>query len=216
MRRLATALGLLTALLLGAAATAEEPAAPASPEEIREYRESGEWRRDTRAAIGAAREFLVQRLDEGTDGRPAIVLDVDDTSLSNYRCLRRTDFEERGMCGSQRRNLPAIRQTRGLFHHARSEGVAVFFITGRRERARGNTIANLRARGYDGSWRLRMRPNRQPDSRRDGWKARTRRRIERRGYDIVVNVGDQPSDLDGGHAERTFKLPNPMYSIGAA
>ena len=215
MRLPATALGLST-LLLAAPATAEEPRAPASPQEIREYRESGEWRRDTTAAIGAARDFLAQRLDEGADGRAAIVLDVDDTSLSNYRCLSRTDFEERGRCGSQRRNLPAIRQTRALFDYAQANGATVFFITGRRESARSNTIANLRARDYDGSWRLRLRPNDQPDSRRDGWKARTRRKIERRGYDILINVGDQESDLDGGHADRAFKLPNPMYSIGAA
>jgi len=32
------------------------------------------------------------------------------------------------------------------------------------------------------------------------------------GYAIVVNIGDQMSDLDGGFAERTFKLPNPFYS----
>ena len=62
----------------------------------------------------------------------------------------------------------------------------------------------------------RLRPDDQPASRRDGWKARTRRAIERRGYRIVVNVGDQRSDLDGGHALRRFKLPNPMYVIETA
>ena len=204
----------LCAALAGAAqAAAEEPPAPASPDEIREYRESGEWGRDTRAVIADARAFLAQHQDEG---RPALVLDVDDTSLSNYRCLRRTDFEERGRCGSQRRDLPAIRPTRDLFREARAMGVAVFFITGRRDRSRDNTVANLRLRGYSGKWSLRLRPNGQPDSRRDGWKARTRRRIEARGYTIVANVGDQESDLDGGHALRTFKLPNPMYFIGDA
>jgi hypothetical protein len=29
----------------------------------------------------------------------------------------------------------------------------------------------------------------------------------------VANFGDQPSDLKGGHAERTFKLPNPNYYL---
>ena len=27
----------------------------------------------------------------------------------------------------------------------------------------------------------------------------------------IANLGDQESDLIGGHAERTFKLPNPFY-----
>jgi hypothetical protein len=30
---------------------------------------------------------------------------------------------------------------------------------------------------------------------------------------IIANLGDQFSDLAGGYAERTFKLPNPFYSI---
>jgi hypothetical protein len=33
------------------------------------------------------------------------------------------------------------------------------------------------------------------------------------GYDIVVNAGDQESDLEGGHADRAFKLPNPFYFV---
>ena len=38
----------------------------------------------------------------------------------------------------------------------------------------------------------------------------------KRGYDILVNVGDQRSDLTGGYARRGFKLPNPMYLIPVA
>ena len=33
------------------------------------------------------------------------------------------------------------------------------------------------------------------------------------GYTIVLSMGDQQSDLDGGYAERTFKLPNPVYFL---
>ncbi len=33
------------------------------------------------------------------------------------------------------------------------------------------------------------------------------------GYDIVANFGDQFSDLYGGYADRTFKVPNPMYYL---
>jgi HAD superfamily, subfamily IIIB (Acid phosphatase) len=33
--------------------------------------------------------------------------------------------------------------------------------------------------------------------------------IESLGYDIVANFGDQFSDLVGGFADRTFKMPNP-------
>ena len=32
-------------------------------------------------------------------------------------------------------------------------------------------------------------------------------------YTIIVNAGDQQSDLDGGYAERAYKLPNPFYYL---
>ncbi|WP_342353759.1 hypothetical protein [Couchioplanes caeruleus] len=32
--------------------------------------------------------------------------------------------------------------------------------------------------------------------------------MERRGYTIVASIGNSATDLGGGHAERTFKLPD--------
>jgi predicted secreted acid phosphatase len=45
------------------------------------------------------------------------------------------------------------------------------------------------------------------------YKSATRAYLESLGYDIVANFGDQFSDLIGGHADRTFKLPNPSYFL---
>jgi len=45
------------------------------------------------------------------------------------------------------------------------------------------------------------------------FKAPERRKIAERGYTIVLSLGDQESDLKGGYAERTFKLPNPVYYL---
>jgi predicted secreted acid phosphatase len=200
------------AIAIAAAATAHaaEPRAPAQPGKIVAYHDSGEWRVDTARQIRRARRFLRRHLD---DRRPAIVLDIDDTSLSNYACLKAVDFD-RGAADCS--DLPAIPQTLRLYRYARRHGVKVFFITGRREHARADTRANLRAEGYKRWTGLHMRPDEQPVRRKDGWKARTRRAIERRGYRIVVNVGDQLSDLDGGRALRRIKLPNPMYVIERA
>ena len=44
-------------------------------------------------------------------------------------------------------------------------------------------------------------------------KAPLRAEIERAGYTIIANMGDQPSDLFGGHAEKMFLLPNPFYRV---
>ena len=45
------------------------------------------------------------------------------------------------------------------------------------------------------------------------YKAGTRAYIESQGYDIVASFGDQYSDLNGGYADRTFKMPNPNYYL---
>jgi hypothetical protein len=45
------------------------------------------------------------------------------------------------------------------------------------------------------------------------YKSGVRAHIEELGYDIVANFGDQFSDLKGGFANRTFKMPNPNYYL---
>ena len=72
------------------------------------------------------------------------------------------------------------------------------------------TVANLHRVGYAGWTGLYEKPT---SAGTEEFKATTRAAIERRGYEIVANVGDQQSDLDGGHADRDFKLPDPFYFI---
>ena len=45
------------------------------------------------------------------------------------------------------------------------------------------------------------------------YKSGARKAIEDQGYRIVANVGDQYSDLAGGHSGVAFKLPNPFYFL---
>jgi HAD superfamily, subfamily IIIB (Acid phosphatase) len=45
------------------------------------------------------------------------------------------------------------------------------------------------------------------------YKSGTRAYIESQGYDIVADFGDQFSDLLGGYADKTFKMPNPNYYL---
>ena len=45
------------------------------------------------------------------------------------------------------------------------------------------------------------------------YKSGTRAYIESQGYDIVADLGDQFSDLEGGFADKVFKMPNPNYYL---
>jgi hypothetical protein len=152
-----------------------------------------------------------ERLPERIAGKPAMVLDIDETSLSNYAGLDATNFTGAGLVpGAATGTSPAIAATLELYRYARERGVAVFFITGRPEIARIPTEANLRGVGYTQWDGLTFKPSRLETVE---YKAGERRKISEQGFDILLNVGDQESDLAGGHADRAVKLPNPFYFI---
>jgi acid phosphatase len=174
-----------------------------------------------------AKAWIVRRAPQVT--RPALVLDIDETSLSNWAVMYHNEFAYfRGgdcdlnstrACGQaaweQSEAAPAIAPTLALFNAAKARGVAVFFVTGRRQSAEESaaTEGNLRKAGYDGWTGIYLRP---PESREASvalFKSAARAKIEAQGYRIIANVGDQQSDLALGHAERGFKLPNPFYYV---
>ncbi len=45
------------------------------------------------------------------------------------------------------------------------------------------------------------------------YKTAMRKKITEQGYDIVLSMGDQYSDLVGGYDDAMFKVPNPYYYI---
>src|SRR4029078_11055142 len=159
--------------------------------------------------------------------RPAVVFDIDETALSNWEAIKANDFGRvyngrcdrlpKGPCGLQAWDLMAqstvIPPTMDVYNAAKDRGAASFFITGRSETQREATERNLAAVGYTGYARLIMEPAGAHSVSAADFKAPQRQAIEQEGYTIVANMGDQPSDLEGGFAERTFLLPNPFYRI---
>jgi predicted secreted acid phosphatase len=121
------------------------------------------------------------------------------------------------------------------------EGYAVFYLTGRPALQEAATLGNLTSDGIgvdagfpapttlnDGEDGLFTKPAvaDYPDYLKAAcagdpngscttshYKTATRAHIESLGYDIVANFGDQFSDLQGGFADTTFKLPNPNYFL---
>ncbi len=92
--------------------------------------------------------------------------------------------------------------------------MSVFFITGRSESERVATERNLRAVGFDNWQKLVMRPAAQGSETIGAYKAVVRGQIAAQGYTLVLNVGDQWSDLKGKpEAEFSVKYPDPFYFI---
>jgi acid phosphatase len=189
------------------------------------YHDNGEYDRDLITVADKAADWVRRRA--ATAAKPALVLDIDETSLSNWEVLKRDDFGRPvpgpcapGLdtpCGWAAWDLlgrdPAIEPTLRLFNLARSLNVAVFFITGRPESQRAATERNLSAVGYSGYAKAYFVPDGSHFSTAADFKAPIRAQIEQMGYTIIANVGDQPSDLIGGSAEKMFLLPDPFYRV---
>lgn len=192
------------------------------------YHNYGDYDREVAEVIAQAQAYVVERAKVAK--QPALVLDIDETSLSNWPELKANDFGyiANGQCTlansvpvppcgnlewDKSRQAAAIQPTLALFNVAKANGVAVFFITGRYDSERVWTEQNLRDAGYRGWAGVAMRPAGSPSTPAADFKAPERAKIEAQGFTIIANIGDQPSDLDKGHAERAFLLPNPFYRI---
>jgi hypothetical protein len=199
------------------------------------YYKSGGYERDLAAVASRVSARLAERAPQVS--RAALVLDIDDTVLSNWEVIMADDFGRvfdgpcrslpNGPCGwvawDLRARTPAIRQMVEVFKQARSLGVAVFFISGRDERQRAATIKNLRAAGFAGYRGLYLEANGARYASAADFKAPRRERIEKDGYTIIANVGDQPSDLgrwsrgnDVPPAQSVLSYPVPFVECAAA
>ncbi|MET8273526.1 MULTISPECIES: HAD family acid phosphatase [unclassified Streptomyces] len=154
------------------------------------------WQRDVAAVIDVTRPYIQQRIAQTPAGqKPAIVLDIDNSSLE-------TDFHYFWTFPT-----PAIATVRDLVRYADSQGVAIFFVTARPGIIASLTQHNLTAVGYPVTG-LYVRDLPDLFDEVSTYKTAKRAEIEARGYTIIANIGNNDSDLVGGHAERTFKLPD--------
>jgi len=210
---------LLAALLVAVPARllAVEPAnLDPHKKEITKYIESGEYGAEVAKVALKATKYVAKRATRTKpDQKLAIVFDIDETVLTNMAIMQEYGFGYNpklwGDWINQRR-AKAIVPVQAVYENALRHEVAVFFITSRLESQRTATERNLRNVGYEVWEGASFRADTDQQSTR-AYKTGERRKIEEAGYTIIANIGDQQSDLDGGHAERTFKLPNPFYMV---
>jgi predicted secreted acid phosphatase len=170
----------------------------------------------------------------------AVVFDADDTTLWTYDMedgamhfnfdpkVQNDDWVVPG-------KFPATPGMVDFVKAVEDKGYNVFGITGRGEAQEDATLANLAKVGYDefnadnfytkfasaDTKPAYLDCNTSADPTDDPtkcttveYKAGTRKHIEDDlGMKIVLNIGDQFSDLQGGYAMNSVKLPNPTYYL---
>ncbi|MDQ0990191.1 HAD family acid phosphatase [Streptomyces sp. V3I7] len=166
--------------------------------------------------------------------KPAVVFDIDDTLLLSLDYEKRYNYTYNAASWAayvDRADRPAVFGSPELVRYAEDRGVAVFYNSGLSESQRTAAVTNLKRTGADvnlDAAHMFLKDKANPPAYLSGcatpgtwtcttvqYKAGTRKHIEQDlGYDIIADFGDQYSDLDGGYADRTYKLPNPTYFVG--
>ncbi|RKT09608.1 putative acid phosphatase of HAD superfamily subfamily IIIB [Streptomyces sp. 1114.5] len=152
-----------------------------------------QWLADVTAAIAPARAYIEQRTATPKAGeKPAIVFDIDNTTLA-------THFHPFTM--------PGIAPVVELAQYAHARGVTIIFVTARPGFIESVTRYSLQKAGYTVD-ELRGRDLGDLTKPVQQYKTEERIKVENEGYTIVASVGNNWTDLNGGHAEKTFKLPD--------
>lgn len=190
------------------------PPASATYEEGLKFTETSQYKKEFTAAIDSAKKFCTNyKKEHPGETNLAIVSDLDETLLDNREQFRQHPIRNWDVFDKwvKESKAPVLKQTFELLQWARQEGFAIFFITGRPEADRRPTIINLVRDGvsYDALY-LRDHHGGPPA---EEYKTAVRKQIEDMGFKIVLNIGDQYSDLAGGYSIDCAKLPNKMYFI---
>lgn len=209
------ALAFACVLLAGCATATHEPRnLDLVKAEIRDYVKSGQYEREIATVAAKADAWLVERAGRRAMGeRLTVVFDLDETLLSNW-----PEIDSLGLgywppvweAWVADGKAPVIEPVREVYRTARRLGVEVYLITGRHEHQRAGTEKNLRAIECTEFAALVMKRD-EDNETTAAFKTAERARLAGAGCVIVANLGDQESDLVGGYAERTFKLPSPFY-----
>ncbi|MCQ9132062.1 HAD family acid phosphatase [Streptomyces hilarionis] len=190
---LAVPAGAQAATATGATAVSTSTTATASTAAAKDV-DYATWQQDCQAVMNQALPALKQRIAAARPGeKQAIVFDVDNTTLE-------TDF---GFSFPQPANKPVL----DVAKYAQDHGVSLFFVTARPGIISGVTDYNLKNVGYKVSG-LYVRGFLDLFKDVAAYKTAQRVTIESKGYTIIANVGNSATDLSGGHAETTYKLPD--------
>lgn len=178
------------------------------------YYNSGGYEEALQQVGNEAMEYL--KSCKNTPGKLAIVFDIDETTLSNWTYEKDTDFgfsNETWTKYKEKEICTPIKPSLELYKQALKQNITVFFITASKENNRVYYEANLKKAGYTKWEEVMFEPTDSHFALAEEFKSSMREKITEKGYRIILNIGDQYSDLSGGYADRCFKLPNPFYFI---
>lgn len=182
-------------------------------ERVQQYYEDGQYDNDLKKIIENAKEkFSKVEVKQNS----AVVFDVDDTVLLNYEASKKMGFgyvKEISDKWVSSAKVPAIPQVKDLYNYLLDRNFKIIFLTGRFQNEYDYTYQNLVNEGYAKFDTLIVRRPEEEKLFAVEFKSNVRTELTKQGYEIIGNVGDQWSDLEGPYSGIKIKIPNYLYLI---
>ncbi|HET56488.1 MAG TPA: hypothetical protein ENN33_14920 [Ignavibacteria bacterium] len=180
---------------------------------VQDYYESGQYDIEVTEIINST----IKKLEKHNFPENSLaIFDVDETILSNYAHTKEIGFGfEWQLWGEwiQRADCEVIPQTRRLYDWLLERNVGIVFLTGRKDYEYEATIKNLSQVGIITFDTLITRTEKTNKLLAEEFKDYERKVLTEKGYNIILSIGDQWSDLEGSNTGLRVKLPNYLYLI---
>lgn len=178
---------------------------------VKDYYESGKYDKELDKIYSDAKS-QIEKIEIKKNS--AAIFDVDDTALSNYEISKRLyygyDYQiiQDWVLSAK---LPAIKQTLDFYNYLKSKGVRLIFLTGRNMEEYDATYRNLVEQGYRDFDTIIVRSDQERKLGAAQFKTQKRKELTDTGYEIIICVGDQWTDLTGDYTGIKVKIPNYLY-----
>lgn len=181
--------------------------------EVKQYYESGKYDSELMTLVNEIKsdfkDYKITDLD-------AVIFDVDETTLSNYKYINSIDFGYNKKLWNEylmKAEAEPIAPILDLYKWFLSKGSRIIFLTGRQQSNYNATITNLINAGYTEFDTLICRSMKYSNVPAEKYKSDQRKLLAQRGFNIIATIGDLYSDLEGDYTGRKYKLPNYLYSF---
>ncbi|MBS4032953.1 MAG: hypothetical protein KGZ85_00690 [Ignavibacterium sp.] len=180
-------------------------------ERVKQYYEGGQYDKELDEIVFDAKtKFSTIEVKQNS----AVIFDIDDTALLNYEASKRMGFGyvknmvDEWVSGAE---VPAIPRVKDLYDFLLNKNVKIIFLTGRFSDEYDYTYQNLINEGFAIFDTLIVRRPEEQKLPAVEFKSNVRTALTQQGYEIIGNVGDQWTDLDGPHSGIRIKIPNYLY-----
>jgi len=180
---------------------------------VKDYYESGGYDKELDEVIANAKQkFRKVEIKNNS----VIIFDVDETALNNYGLAKQMDFGyvyDLNKKWNEELKAPAIKQTQDLYFYLLNRGFKIIFLTARNSNEYDVTYKNLIQTGYTVFDTLITQREDEQNLKTQQFKSTKRAELAAQGYEIVGNIGDQWTDLNGPYSGIQIKIPNYLYEI---